>query len=122
MRLFCGPRAMMAAVLAALLIAAALPTWAQPYPSRPVQLVVGYAQGGTGDFVARLLAEKLTATLGQPINVENRPGASGTSAAQSVAHAAPDGYTLLVGQPGEISINPMLMKDIGYDPAKDLQP
>ena len=123
MNIFRGSRAKIVAVLAAAILAAvALPSWAQPYPSRPVQLIVGYAQGGTGDFVARLLAEKLTVTLGQPINVENRPGASGTSAAQSVAHAAPDGYTLLVGQPGEVSINPMLMKDVGYDPAKDLQP
>src|SRR5215207_4203234 len=111
------------AVLAAMIIAAAaLPSWAQTYPSRPVQLVVGYAQGGTGDFIARVLAEKLTTALGQPVDVENRPGTSGTAAAQSVARAAPDGYTLLVGQPGEISISPMLMKDLGYDPARDLQP
>src|SRR3954471_2003314 len=122
MTIFRGRRAAIVAVLAALTAAIAPPSWAQPYPSRPVQLVVGYAQGGTGDFVARLLAEKLTATLGQPVNVENRPGASGTSAAQSVARAAPDGYMLLVGQPGEISITQMLMKGIGYDPARDLQP
>ncbi len=122
MTLLRGSRAIVVAALALVLTAVALPGWAQPYPSRPVQLVVGYAQGGTGDFVARLLAEKLTAALGQPVNVENRPGASGTSAAQSVARAAPDGYTLLVGQPGEVSINPMLMRDVGYDPARDLQP
>jgi tripartite-type tricarboxylate transporter receptor subunit TctC len=122
MMMFRGPRVRIVAVLAALMAAAALPGWAQTYPSRPVQLVVGYAQGGTGDFVARLLAEKLTAVLGQPVGVENRPGASGTAAAQGVARAAPDGHTLLIGQPGEISINPMLMKDLGYDPARDLQP
>src|SRR3954468_24164480 len=117
-----GYRAKIGAALTLLLAAVATPVWAQPYPSRPVQLVVGYAQGGTGDFVARLLAPKLTTALGQPVNVENRPGASGTAAAQSVARAAPDGYTLLVGQPGEVSINPMLTKDLGYDPARDLQP
>src|SRR5215211_6899102 len=122
MTLLRGSRAIVVAALAVMLTAVALPGWAQPYPSRPVQLVVGYAQGGTGDFVARLLAEKLPAALGQPVNVENRPGASGTSAAQSVARAAPDGYTLLIGQPGEISITQMLMKGIGYDPARDLQP
>src|SRR4051812_10212072 len=110
------------AVAAAMVLTTALPSLAQTYPSRPVQLVVGYAQGGTGDFIARLMAEKLTTTLGQPVNVENRPGASGTAAAQSVARAARDGYTLLVGQPGEVSINPMLTKDLGYDPARDLQP
>jgi len=117
-----GCRAKIRAALALLLAAVATPAWAQTYPSRPVQLAVGYAQGGTGDFVARLLAQKLTTALGQPVNVENRPGASGTAAAQSVARAAPDGYTLLVGQPGEVSINPLLVKDLGYDPARDLQP
>src|SRR5919107_6120297 len=122
MTMFRSSRAIVVAALAVMLTAVALPGWAQPYPSRPVQLVVGYAQGGTGDFVARLLAEKLTTALGQPVNVENRPGASGTAAAQSVARAAPDGYTLLVGQPGEVSINPMLVKDVGYDAARDLQP
>src|SRR5215207_1269186 len=122
MTMFRSSRAIVVAALAVMLTAVALPGWAQPYPSRPVQLVVGYAQGGTGDFIARLLAEKLTAALGQPVTVENRPGASGTSAAQSVARAAPDGYTLLVGQPGEISNNQMLIKGIGYDPAQDLQP
>src|SRR3954469_21609737 len=110
------------AVAAAMVLTTALPSLAQTYPSRPVQLVVGYAQGGTGDFIARVLAEKLTTALGQPANVENRPGASGAAAAQSVARAAPDGYTLLVGQPGEISITQMLMKGIGYGPARYLQP
>ena len=122
MTMFRGYRAKLRVVLTLLLAAVATPVWAQPYPSRPVQLVVGYAQGGTGDFVARLLAQKLTTALGQPVSVENRPGASGTAAAQSVARAAPDGYTLLVGQPGEVSINPLLVKDLGYDPARDLQP
>src|SRR3954471_23270755 len=110
------------AVVAAMVLTTALTSWAQTYPSRPVALVVGYAQGGTGDFVARILAEKLSGALGQPVNVQNRPGSSGTEAAQSVARATPDGHTLLVGQPGEISINPMIMKDVGYDAGKDLQP
>jgi tripartite-type tricarboxylate transporter receptor subunit TctC len=120
--MFRGSRAIIAPILAVMLPLLAQPVCAQSYPSQPVQLVVGYAQGGTGDFIARVLAEKLTTVLGQPVNVEIRPGASGTAAAQSVARAAPDGYTLLVGQPGEVSINPLLMKDIGYDPDKDLQP
>ena len=95
---------------------------AQPYPSRPVQLVVGYAQGGTGDIIARAIADKLAKALGQPVTVENRPGASGTVAAQSVARATPDGYTLLIGQPAEIVINPNLIRDVGYNPERDLQP
>jgi tripartite-type tricarboxylate transporter receptor subunit TctC len=109
-------------VLPALLAVATLPCWAQTYPSRPVQLVVSYAPGGTGDFVARILAEKLTTALGQTVSVENRPGGSGAAAAQSVARSAPDGYTLLVAQPAEVSINPQLLKDLGYDPARDLKP
>src|SRR4051794_6870877 len=94
-----GSRAVLAAGLSATLAAAGLPSAARTYPSRPVGLVVGYAQGGTGDFVAR--AEKLSGALRQPVNVQNRPGSSGTEAAQSVARATPDGHTLLVGQPGE---------------------
>src|SRR3954465_2710420 len=112
-----GCRAKLRVALSLLFAVAALPRWAQPRPRRPVQLVVGYAQGGTGDFVARLLASKLTTALGQPVSVENRPGASGPAAAQSAARAAPDGSMLLVGKPGEVSINPLLMKDLGYDPA-----
>lgn len=122
MTVFRTRRAVLATLPAALIAAAARPGRAQTWPSRPVRLVVGYAPGGTGDFVARLLAEKLTPGLGQPVEVENRPGASGTTAARSVAGAAPDGHTLLVGQPGEVTINPLLAKDLGYDPAKDLRP
>ena len=103
MPLFGASRAIIVAVLAALIAVAPLPSWAQAYPSRPVQLVVGYAQGGTGDFIARVIAEKLTAALGQPVTVENRPGASGTSAAQSVARAAP--VDRIFGVPGEENLD-----------------
>ena len=108
--------------MTAAFVATPLSARAQPYPSRPVQLMVGYAQGGTGDIIARAIADKLAKALGQPVTVENRPGASGTVAAQSVARAAPDGYTLLIGQPAEIVINPNLVRDVGYNPDKDLQP
>jgi tripartite-type tricarboxylate transporter receptor subunit TctC len=106
------------------IIGASVPisSWAQNYPSQPVQLVVAYPQGGTGEIVAQPLAEKLAAALGQPVKVEYRPGASGAVGAQSVARAAPDGYTVLVGQTGEIVINKHLVRNLGYNPDKDFQP
>jgi tripartite-type tricarboxylate transporter receptor subunit TctC len=112
-------RAIMLA-LAALLCAG--PVMAQSYPDRPIHMIVAYSAGGTGDVVARILSDKLAIVLGQSIIVENRAGASGNIGARTVATAAPDGYTLLLGQTGEISINQHWMKDTGFDPDKDLQP
>ncbi len=110
------------AIVAAALAATALPAWAQSFPSRPVHLVVCYAPGGTGDIVARLISDKLAAALGQTVVVENRAGASGSIGAQSVVSAAPDGHTLLVGQPAEVAINQHWIKGLAYDPINDLQP
>jgi len=115
-------RAIVAAALAAGLIGTTFSASAQPFPSRTISLVVGYAPGGTGDFVARLLSVRLAAALGQSVVVENRAGASGAIAAQSVATAAPDGHTLLVGQTPEIAINPHWLKGLNFDVEKDLQP
>jgi tripartite-type tricarboxylate transporter receptor subunit TctC len=115
-------RLLFKALLCAATLCAAQAAFAQSYPSRPVHLIVAYAPGGTGDVVARLLSDKLAAVLGQSIVVENRAGASGAIGARTVATATPDGYTLLLGQTGEISINLHWLKDIGYDPDKDLQP
>jgi tripartite-type tricarboxylate transporter receptor subunit TctC len=115
-------RLLFKALLCAATLCAAQAAFAQSYPSRPVHLIVAYAPGGTGDVVARLLSDKLAAVLGQSIVVENRAGASGAIGARTVATATPDGYTLLLGQTGEISINQHWLKDIGYDPDKDLQP
>jgi tripartite-type tricarboxylate transporter receptor subunit TctC len=100
----------------------AVPVWSQAYPSRTIQLVVAYAPGGTGDIVARSISDKLGAALGQTVVVENRAGASGSIGAQSVTSAAPDGYTLLVGQTGEIAVNQHWLKGLSYDPDKDLIP
>ena len=94
---------------------------AQAYPSKPVTLVVAYAPGGLGDALARTIAERLTVSLKQPVLVENKPGATGSIATKFVAKANPDGYTLLLGQTGEIAINTAVMKDPGYDPVKDLR-
>ena len=108
-------------IVAAAISAAALPASAQPFPSRPVHLIVAYAPGGTGDVVARIIADKLGPALGQTVVVENRAGASGAIGATSVVNAAPDGHMLLVGQTGEIAVNQYWIKGITYDP-QDLQP
>ena len=95
---------------------------AQAYPSRPVKLAVGFAPGGAADFVARVLAEPLSKTLGQPIVVENKPGAGSSIAAESVAKAAPDGYTVLIASPSSILVNPVLNPNPGFQPLRDLAP
>src|SRR6185295_12843341 len=108
-------------VVASALAIAALPAHAQTFPSKTVHLVVAYAPGGTGDVVARIIAERLGPALGQTVVVENRAGASGAIGATSVLNAAPDGHTLLLGQTGEIVVNQFWMKGLSYDP-KDLMP
>ena len=107
-----------AALMAALF---ALPASAQTFPSRNITLVVGYAPGGTGDFVARLVGNKLSEKFGRTVVVENRAGASGAIAAQFVANAAPDGHTILCGQTPEIAINPHFLKG-NLDVERDLVP
>jgi tripartite-type tricarboxylate transporter receptor subunit TctC len=94
---------------------------AQTYPSSPVHMIVGYAAGGTGDVVARIVAAKLQVALNQSVIVENRAGASGAIAAHGVTTSAPDGLTLLVGQTAEVAINQHWLKQITYNPDKDLQ-
>jgi tripartite-type tricarboxylate transporter receptor subunit TctC len=118
------PMKMFSALIAALIgtFALAAPAWSQAFPSRTVHLVVSYAPGGTGDIVARLISDRLAAALGQSVVVENRAGASGAIGAQSVVSAAPDGHTLLIGQPAEVAINPHWIKGLSYDPDRDLQP
>jgi tripartite-type tricarboxylate transporter receptor subunit TctC len=95
---------------------------AQDYPSRPIRLVVAFAPGGTTDFVARLLAEKARAILGQPIIVENRPGANGAIGADNIAKAEPDGYSLFFSTAGALAINPNLRADLPYAPIRDFAP
>jgi tripartite-type tricarboxylate transporter receptor subunit TctC len=121
-RSVCRLCAASAALLAAVLLAPLTPARAQTYPSRAVHLVVPYAPGGTGDIVGRLIADRLAQALGQTFVVENRAGASGAIGAQFVAGAMPDGYTLLVGQTGELAINQHWIKGLGYDPERDLAP
>jgi tripartite-type tricarboxylate transporter receptor subunit TctC len=96
--------------------------WAQAYPSKPVRLVVGFAPGGAADFVARAFQDPLGRALGQPVVVENRPGAGSSIAAEHVAKAAPDGYTLLIASPSSILVNPVISPKAGFQPLKDLAP
>ena len=95
---------------------------AQPYPSKPIRLVVGFAPGGAADFVSRAFQDPLGKALGQPIVVENRPGAGSSIAAEHVAKSAPDGYTVLIASPSSILVNPIITPKAGFNPLKDLVP
>jgi len=95
---------------------------AQQYPSRPIRFIVPFAPGGGADVIARSLSDRLAQSLGQPVLVENKPGAGATVGADLVAKSAPDGYTLLYGTPGPQIINPYLMKKLPYDPVNDFAP
>lgn len=107
------------------LLLAAVPSAAfsqESYPSGTVRLVVGFAPGGGNDILARILAEKLQESFGKPFIVENRPGASGVIAVDTVKRAAPDGLTLLVGPSSAMTVNPVILKNVSYDPVKDFAP
>src|SRR6478735_7614054 len=92
---------------------------AQDYPARTITLIVPYPPGGGVDAMARVVAERLTAALGQQVVVDNRGGGGGLIGTRAVLRAAPDGYTLLLGHTGTISINPSLYASAGFDPRKD---
>ena len=95
---------------------------AQDYPTKPVKLIVGYAPGGTPDVIARVMAQRLSATMGQQFIVDNKPGAGGLVSTQTVAKSAPDGYTLLVADVGQLAISPFMFKQPGFDLVKDFAP
>ena len=88
------------------------------YPNRPIKIVVCVPAGGGVDTVARVVAKELQEKLGQPVVVENRAGAAGNIGADFVFHAKPDGYTLLAAQPAPLTVNPLLYKDMAFDPSK----
>jgi tripartite-type tricarboxylate transporter receptor subunit TctC len=96
--------------------------FAQAYPTRTITMVVGFAPGGGTDTVARIVAQKVGASVGQSVIVENKPGAGGNVATGEVARAAPDGYTILLGSVGSLAVAPHLIKNLPYDPLKDLAP
>ncbi|HMA56226.1 MAG TPA: tripartite tricarboxylate transporter substrate-binding protein [Pseudolabrys sp.] len=92
------------------------------YPDRPIHLIVPFAPGGNADIVGRLVGERISSALGQPVVVENRGGAGGSIGAEAVARSAPDGYTLFVGSNGPLTVNPFVQAKLGYDPLKDFAP
>ena len=95
---------------------------ADPYPAKPISIVVAYAPGGQGDTFARIVGERLGTMYKQAVLIDNKPGVSGTIGTRFAAKAKNDGYTLFLGQTGEITVNRVLMKDMGYDPMKELTP
>jgi tripartite-type tricarboxylate transporter receptor subunit TctC len=100
----------------------ALPVFAQPYPSKPVRLVVPFPAGSATDQIARVMSQQFQEAMGQPFVVENKPGAQGSIAATEVAKAAPDGYTIMVTTNTPQAANPSLFKKLNYDPVKDFAP
>jgi len=111
----------MARTVVALLAVLALPVmaWAQPYPAKPIRLLVPFTPGGSQDVIGRLLAQKVSEFTGQTVVVENKPGAGGLIATQEEARSAADGYTLLLSTGAQMAIEPALNPKAGYDPLKD---
>jgi tripartite-type tricarboxylate transporter receptor subunit TctC len=106
----------------ALCACCALPAAAQGYPNRPIRIVIGFPPGGGIDIVARMMAPDLGKALGQPIIVDNKPGAAGALATDTVAKSPPDGYTLFFGTTGNFSINPVFMTNLSFNMDRDLMP
>jgi len=115
-------KAISSMLLALGLLAAADGARAQDYPTRPVTFVVPFAPGGVTTLFARLLSQKLEQQLGKPFVVENRPGGGGVTAATQVAHAPPDGHTIMMASSTVLAINVTLRKNLPYDPRRDLAP
>src|SRR5690606_25762637 len=91
-------------------------------PAKPIRLIVPFAPGGATDIVARMVAHRLNQSWGQPVVVENRPGAAGNIAAQFVARSTPDGYTLLATAAGLMTVNQFIYSNLGFDPVTDFAP
>jgi tripartite-type tricarboxylate transporter receptor subunit TctC len=114
--------ALMTAIAAAPLACAAAQSEPAKYPQRPIRFICPYVPGGAGDIFTRTIAQKLGDALGQSVVVDNRPGANGGIGTDIVAKAPADGYTLLMGNSGPMTINPVLYKKVPYDPLKDFAP
>jgi len=124
--ILCAHR-MAVAALIALAIGASAPARAQDfeaanYPNRPIHIIVPFPAGGPTDILSRIVAKEMTASWGQPVVIENRPGADTTIGAEVVAKADPDGYTLLAAMDSTMVLNPLVKKNLPYDPARDFEP
>src|SRR5574341_1903733 len=106
----------------ALALAAAAALAQDPYPSKPVRILIGYAAGGGNDIIVRVMQPELQKGLGQPVIIENKPGAQGIIAADAAAKSAPDGYTILMGPSGPMTINPATYSKLPYSPTRDFAP
>ena len=91
---------------------------AENYPSHPITVIVPFPAGGSSDIVMRLLGQKVSESIGQPVIIDNRPGGAGNAAALTIKNAAPDGYLLMMGHTGTHAINPTLYPDLKFDPVK----
>jgi tripartite-type tricarboxylate transporter receptor subunit TctC len=110
---------LMSGILCGLLASAAT---GQDYPQKPIRLIIPFAPGGSNDIIGRLLAARLTETLGQQVIPDNRAGAGGSIGAELAAKSPPDGYTLVIGHIGTLSVNPTLYKKLAYNPVTDFAP
>ncbi|SRR5258706_7531939 len=115
-------RTLLRAMFASACIAFAGSAFAQAFPSKAITIVVPFPAGGATDQIARVVAQKLQASLGQPVIVDNRPGGGGQIAAALVMREAADGHTLFIGDTGALAINTSLYRKLSYDPQKDFQP
>jgi tripartite-type tricarboxylate transporter receptor subunit TctC len=122
MRQLARPFVALVAALLTLQAVATVPAVAQNYPTRPIRLYLAFPPGGAADIVARLVAQPLSARLGQPVVVENKPGSGGNIVGELIARAAPDGYSLLLGPDNLFTINPHLFARMSFDPLKDIVP
>src|SRR5262245_60009297 len=113
-------RALLTATFLAALATSPLAVTAQEYPSTPIRFVQGFPAGGNADIITRLIGDVMAKSLGQPLIVEARPGASGNLASEQIARAAPDGYTLVMLTTAHV-ISPALMKSLNFDPVKDFE-
>lgn len=107
---------------ALLLFCAVAGAQAQGYPARPIRVIIPFAAGGGSDVVARTAVQGIEESLGQPVQLENLPGAGGSAGSRVAARAAPDGYTLLLGSSTTMAVSPSLIARLGYDPARDFAP
>ncbi len=116
------PSAVSRGFVSAALLALSVAALAQGYPNRPIRFIAAFPAGGSSDLVARVISQRMAEQFGQPVVVDNRPGAGGSTGTELAAKSPPDGYTLLLGSVASMAINPHLAQRVGYDPVRDFDP